>query len=470
MLRRTFASLCLILVLSTIQLFGQEPRPSTGNPAQPAPAAGGSDQQAPKQAAPVADKPKPDEQQQQAQPEHHRELTPAQKKVALEMAYRQAWIELGTYYYDAGKLSEWGKLRDKYHNKLTTPDELYAANKELAAALGDKFTRYYSPKDLAKQKDRDDKELYFLGLFLEKGQDGLYRVDDIKYGTKAYSSDLRRGDVVVSIGKTKLKGLSEEEVDDLLYGKEDTEAKVTFGHDGKEETLDLTFAQPENRTVEGGLMDGKIFYLRLPDYQDMSVLMGAGNAFQAVLQLSGGELNGIVIDLRGNPGGDFKIARAVTSLFLEKGIICTKHSREGLEESEEQFRVVSPLDYMAPTVREKAAVKQLALLRKLPMVVLVNSFTASGAEVMAGALKDNDRATLVGETTWGKGTGYAYHPLYSGTLQITQMEYSTPSGFKPAGKGIAPHKVVAQPRGSEKDVQMEAALSVLADKIKNQGK
>jgi len=180
-----------------------------------------------------------------------------------------------------------------------------------------------------------------------------------------------------------------------------------------------------------------------------------------------GKLEGIVFDLRGNPGGQFQLAIFVSSLFLEKGTIVTGTTRNGRLVTHTTYDVIPVL---AHTVKNPPSDldKVVKILQTKPLSVLTDGSTASAAEIVTGALKDNGRAVIIGGTTYGKGVGYNRFNLPTGgVLLITSLDYLTPSGFNLSNKGIQPGIVVDQPRGSQVDEQLNAGVKSVKDQVLN---
>lgn len=381
----------------------------------------------------------------------------------INQEFLSVWLHLSVRYYNEKKLTKWSDHLDKHHGKLKKVSELYAAIDEMIASLDDRWVQYSRVEDLVKQLDRVHSTKVHLGLAVIAGKDGVQLVDDLAYGTDAYKSDLRRGDAIVSVGGKKLKGMTKDEVDGLFFGEVDTTVEVVYSHDGKEEKASLTFRKAVRPVVEGKLLDGDVAYLRLPHVANFSVSFGLLRQLDTVKKQTKNGVKGIVLDLRGNPGGEFTASYQVASLFLEKGVLVKSYTREGAIYSSDT-KEVRPLPYKFTGVLKDGA-ELLDLMRTAPMVVLIDGWSASGAEVVAGAIKDNKRAQLVGETTWGKGVGYSQQSFNFGLLQWTNLEYSTPSGFKPDGKGIAPDKTVIRQRGSMADDQLKVACELLKEEI-----
>lgn len=381
--------------------------------------------------------------------------------IELELTYFKVWMELASTYHDPQKLKD-AKIADQLkatRGTLKTRDDLNAAIHKLVDSIGDRYTTYTSMEELGQQLLDDSGSLGFS----VKADGDDYRLDFIDQGSKVYGTKLlRRGDVIRSIGGQALKGKTLAEVKKLLVGKLGEQAEIVYAHDGKEEKLSLTFADAEEVKSECKMLKGKIAYLRLADFEDSHV-MGLSMDWLALHEKAQGDVRGIILDLRGNPGGNVKTAYSTASNFIEKGPVVTLWTREGAAVRESRISIEPAIElFLSGTEDDLGAV---IAMQRLPMVVLTDSFTASAAEILCGALKDNDRATVVGETTFGKGVGYNETPFASGVLQVTSMKIATASGFKYHGKGIGPNQEVVPSRGAKTDEVMDAGVKVLKGKI-----
>lgn len=395
------------------------------------------------------------------------EPTPEQ----MEAFYRSVWQEVGKRYVDPAKLADWAGWERKFDGKIKNMTELDAALKAMVAHVGDRWTTYISTADMEAAKKQAEMGLLPIGAMLRKDQAGNWRVDGMMYGTPAHLSKLREGDIVKSIARGSepaqdLSKLSDAEVQLLLSGKVGDKITVNATWDGADHAVELTFAALPEDAVEAGLLPGQIGYIRFPTFMSEEIM---GHFVQALGQLyaaSKGELAGLVFDLRNNGGGRVDLALALSSLFIERGVITRTTTREDRAITETANKVI-PL----PKHLEDRMPKQMAgfqrMLLSVPMVILVNGSTASASEITTGALVDNGRAIVMGTHTFGKAVGYNRGRLPNGgILQITTLSYLTPNGTDIGGKGIVPDKVVEQPREAQDDEQLKAAHAHLMEIVK----
>jgi carboxyl-terminal processing protease len=231
-------------------------------------------------------------------------------------------------------------------------------------------------------------------------------------GASAFEQGVRTGDIITHIADTPTEGLSSDEIRDLLRGDPGTTVELTIEREGEREPLDFRLTRSEvqlkNVTYSGYLENEGIGYVKLERFARDA----ASEVEQAVTELQeAGDLRGLVLDLRGNPGGLLEAAVDISGLFLpENSVIVSTRGR--LAESERVYR-----SHSAPIAPE------------VPLIVLVDGGSASASEIVAGAIQDHDRGVIVGERTFGKGLVQIIRGLpYHTSLKMTTAKYYTPSG------------------------------------------
>jgi carboxyl-terminal processing protease len=264
-----------------------------------------------------------------------------------------------------------------------------------------------------------------LEVSLEEDPDGqMQRVRVIApiEDTPAERAGIRPGDAIISIDGMPVDSANLGDTVNRMRGEPGTEVRITVERDGVEEPLSFTLVRDHVlvRSVKHDMLEPGYGYVRITHFSETT-----GNDLNdalAELQEAAGEpgLRGLVLDLRNNPGGVLDSAVDVSDAFLDSGVIVTADGRV----SEARFR----MDARAGD-----------LLRGAELVVLVNGGSASASEIVAGALKDNHRATLVGTSTFGKGSVQTVMPLSDGrAIKLTTSKYYTPSGTSIHDRGITP--------------------------------
>jgi carboxyl-terminal processing protease len=342
-------------------------------------------------------------------------------------------------------------LEDNYWRK-TGPIELGNASlqgmvKELRRRHHDRFTEYFSPENLESFNQQIEGRFSGIGLSVSTVKQGL-RVEQVFPGSPAAEAGIRIGEVIVSVDGKSIGGESSTEATKRIKGPEGT--KVTVGvldpKTKKVRRLTLTRAEVSLPNVSHKLetVGGKkLGYVRMLSFSESSSAL----LKRAVAKVEHEGAEGIVVDLRHNPGGLLEEAVLSASIFLPKGeVVVTTRSRTQGDSSHE-------------TVGGNLPPK--------PLVVLVDGGTASAAEILTAALVDDGGATTVGETTYGKGVFQEEHSLANGgALKMTVGEYFTPDGENLARThGIHPDvKVPFDPR-AKGDNQKTRALRVLRGKV-----
>jgi carboxyl-terminal processing protease len=262
----------------------------------------------------------------------------------------------------------------------------------------------------------------FGGLGIEVGmEDGFVKVIAPIDDTPAARAGVRSGDLIVRLDETPVKGMSLNEAVALMRGKPGTPLELTIIREGEEKPIKITVVRDVIRvaSVKSRLLDERFGYLRISQFQthtarDMLKVVGKLKAE------SKGDLQGMVLDLRNNPGGVLNAAVSVSDAFLEDGLIVYTKGRE----TDSQLRFEAAPD---------------DVLDGAPIVVLVNEGSASASEIVAGALQDHGRAVIMGSQTFGKGSVQTIIPISdTAAVKLTTARYFTPSGRSIQAEGIKP--------------------------------
>ena len=257
----------------------------------------------------------------------------------------------------------------------------------------------------------------------------------------AYRAGLLVGDLITRLGDTNVAGLTLEQTVQYARGEPDSSIALTVLSKGDAEPRIVTVRRAiiQARSVKSAPIDSAYFYLKITHFHKHTaekLLAALAGAYQPA-----GTLKGIVLDLRDNPGGVLKAAVEVSAIFLPDDALVVY--TEGASE-ESRMRLVAKPVY--GTGGEDYSKVLRAALKSVPLVVLVNGGSASAAEIVAGALQSHDRATIVGTTTFGKGSVQIVAPLSDGAaLKLTTAYYRTPDGRRIQGIGLMPDVAVEQP-------------------------
>ncbi|MGH1398803.1 MAG: S41 family peptidase [Alphaproteobacteria bacterium] len=261
----------------------------------------------------------------------------------------------------------------------------------------------------------------FGGLGIEVTmENGLVKVVSPIDETPAAKAGVQAGDLIVDIDGEPVMGLTLSEAVDKMRGKVGTEIDIIISREGAEAPIEITIVRDVIKiTSVRHRIEGNAGYVRVTTF-NQNTYPGVEKAMKEIKEELGNSLNGIVLDLRNNPGGLLDQAIAVSDAFLDKGEIV---STRGREEDD--------------TKRDNATPGDLA--GGLPMVVLINGGSASASEIVAGALQDHKRAIVMGTKSFGKGSVQTVVPLPGhGAMRLTTARYYTPSGRSIQAKGIDP--------------------------------
>ena len=303
----------------------------------------------------------------------------------------------------------------------------------------DPHSQYFDKKSF--KEFREGTTGKFVGVGIEITQeDGLIRVVSPIEGSPADRAGLKPGDLITKVDDTAVKGLSLNEAVKRMRGEPGTKVILTILRRDENRSFPVTIVREEIRTqsVKSKVVEPGYAWLRLSQFQERTV-EDFVTKLEDIYKREPG-LKGLVLDLRNDPGGLLDAAVAVSAAFLPEGVTVVSTNGQ-IEESKSIYKAV-PEDYLRrrgadPLKRLPAAVKSV------PMVVLVNEGSASASEIVAGALQDHKRATIMGSQTFGKGSVQTVRPLGPDTaLKITTARYYTPNGHTIQAKGIVPDIMV----------------------------
>jgi carboxyl-terminal processing protease len=307
----------------------------------------------------------------------------------------------------------------------------------MLVALDDPYTDYLTESEYDALRDRTADAYSGIGLTVEAGRHGLIVRDAV--AGPAREAGIRRGDRIVSIDGRRIRSLPFDRSLRLIRGPEGTLVRLTIARP-QEGTVDFTVRRSriEVAAVRSRMLSGRIGYIRVLSFRASAVEAIESRASTLLDERA----RGLVLDLRGNPGGLFSQAVGTVSLFVAEGVVC-------VTEGAHQGRRVTRVTGRAP-------------LADVPLAVLVDSDSASAAEVVAAALDDNERASIVGETTYGKTSVQSLRELTNGAaLKLTTAVFLTPDGRNLTLTGLRPDvEAVDEPR-TRRDEALVRATAVL---------
>ncbi|WP_028603165.1 S41 family peptidase [Ottowia thiooxydans] len=327
-----------------------------------------------------------------------------------------------------------GMIKSDYVEPVDEKKLITDAISGMVASL-DPHSQYFDKKSY--KEFREGTTGRFVGVGIEITQeDGVIRIVSPIEGSPADRAGLKPGDLITKIDDTAVKGLSMNDAVKRMRGEPGTKVLLTIFRKDESRTFPVTITREEIRTqsVKAKVIEPGYAWLRLSQFQERTV----EDFVTKIEDIYKREpnLKGLVLDLRNDPGGLLDAAVAVSAAFLPANVTVVSTNGQ-IEESKSIFKA-RPEDYMRR--RTADPLRRLpAALKTVPLVVLVNEGSASASEIVAGALQDHKRATIMGSQTFGKGSVQTVRPLGPDTaLKITTARYYTPSGKTIQAKGIVP--------------------------------
>ena len=352
------------------------------------------------------------------------------------------------------KLQTLEKMVDQYYylGEVTDDEFRDGVYKGLLSALNDPYSEYYTAEELASMMEQSEGIYYGIGAYVSlDSATGLPKISGVIKNSPAEEAELRANDLIYEVDGTSTYGKSLTEAVAMIKGPEGTDVQLTLIREGESDYLELTLTRQrvESPTVEFSMEEDDMAYIQVTEFDDVTVDQFA----EALAMARGSGAKGIILDLRGNPGGNLSTVVEMCQMILPEGMIVYTEDKNGRRE-----------EYKSDGSREL----------ELPLVVLVDMNSASAAEIMAGAIKDYGIGTLVGTTTFGKGIVQQIMPFRDGSaVKLTISAYYTPSGKNIHGTGIEPD-VVCEFDGEayyasedHPDNQLEKAKEVLREKMGN---
>jgi len=323
------------------------------------------------------------------------------------------------------------RIRAEYVEEVETKDLIEAAINGMLTSL-DPHSSYLSPDDAADMRTQTRGEFGGLGIEVTQ-EEGFVKVVSPIDGTPADAAGIEAGDFITHVDGESVLGLTLDEAVDRMRGPVGSEIVITVVREGETEPFDVSIIRDTIKlTAARARTEGETVVLRVTTFND-NTYDNLADGLAKEVEAAGGieNVNGVVLDLRNNPGGLLTQAIRVSDAFLEKGEIVSTRGRN--PEDGDRYNA-TPGD----------------LIEGKPIVVLINGGSASASEIVAGALKDHRRAIIVGTNSFGKGSVQTIMPLRGdGAMRLTTARYYTPSGRSIQNLGVSPDIIVKQPRRTD---------------------
>ena len=354
-----------------------------------------------------------------------------------------ASVNFGTFW------QAWDTINKNYlkADKISAQDKVYGAISGLVGSLKDPYSVFLSPSD--NEKFQGDVRGNFGGIGAEIGikKNQLVVIAPLK-DTPASKAGLKAGDMILSINSTSTDGMTTDEAVGLIRGPKNTDVTLSILREEWEKPKDfkITRGTITIPTLDFEMKDGNVAYIQLYTFN-----ANAGYLFyNAILKATSEDADGMILDLRNNPGGYLDVAVDLGGWFFPKNTLIVKEeSRDG--------------------ELQKLLANGNSALADFPIVVLINGGSASASEILAGALRDNRGIKLIGEKSFGKGTVQQLIPLPDGsTVKLTIAHWVLPSGKILESEGLVPDievKISDEDIKNKKDPQLDKAMEIIKSEI-----
>lgn len=345
------------------------------------------------------------------------------------------------------KIAHFQELLEAYYYEDVPTDELAdGVLYGLMETVGDPYTCYYSAEEMVELTADIEGIFHGIGAYLEMDYDkGYAKISGIIDGAPASQADIKVGDYIIKVDGTDTYEMTLTDVVAMIRGDEGTKVTLTLNRAGSEHEVTVTRQNIETPTVEYELLEGDIAYIAIIEFDDVTT----SQFKEAMAQMRNDGAKGLILDVRGNPGGSLSTVVEICELMLPEGLIVYTEDKYGQRN-----------EYWSDGAYEF----------ELPLVVLIDGGSASASEILAGAIKDYELGTLVGTTTYGKGIVQKIFSYEDGSAaKITVSRYYTPNGYNIHGVGIEPDVVVEFDADlyleEEIDNQLQEAIKIISEEI-----
>lgn len=314
-------------------------------------------------------------------------------------------------------------------------------------ALGDPYSAYYDEEQTSALMETTQGEYGGIGVVLTQNLDtGVTTASSVYEDSPAMKAGMKDGDIIYQVEGRDVSGMDLEEISGSIKGEKGTTVEITVlrGEAGEEVTLTITRDTIQAETVKTRMLENEIGYLAISEFDSVTLEQYK----EGLEELKAQGMEGLIVDLRGNPGGNLDTVCEILDLMLPEGLIVYTEDKDG---NRQEF-----------TSDEAQEVQ-------VPLAVLVDKNSASASEIYAGAIQDYGIGQIVGTKTYGKGVVQTIYDLKDGTsLKLTVAEYFTPNGRNIDGEGITPDVEVAYQRDEndpEADNQLDRAVEALQNEM-----
>lgn len=337
-----------------------------------------------------------------------------EKNISSKALFLETWQIIKSNYY-ASDLNEqnWQKWKKRYIHKIKTDEDAYVAINSMLASLDDSYSKFMSKEEFSAQNNAINSKLYGIGINIVSIAGKIYIANVIE-DAPAYNQGIRLGDIILKVNGQDVNGRSIYDVAQLIRG--DISSPLTLELLRNNEKFEKTVKREEIKvkTIDYKKISPQIGYIRISSF------IGLDTSKEFIIALNRlKDSQGLILDLRGNSGGLFQNAIVISNLFLKEGTIVNVIARQGKKNT-----------YSA---------NDEGCIYDNPLVVLIDGNSASATEILSSALKENNRAVLIGTKTYGKGLVQKVFSLPNKSgMNLTIARYLTPNGHDINQKGVEP--------------------------------
>ena len=369
-------------------------------------------------------------------------------KISPQKLFDKTWLTIKKNYYikDMNE-QDWYRWKVHYQGKIKTEEDAYVAINTMLASLNDPYSKFLSKKEFADLNSSIDSKITGIGVNILSNAGKIIILNVIE-GTPASSCGIKAGDIIYAVNKKEVSGMTVSDVAGLVRGPENSTVEITLLRNDKKINKTIKRKEIKIKTVKS-TVDKNIGYIQILSFIGSTT----SNEFLEALEKTE-KTDGLILDLRGNPGGLLPNAVFIANLFIQEGKIVSVVGRNGFK----QDLIAQEADYNV----------------NKPLIVLIDHSSASASEILSGALKDYNKAKLVGTTTYGKGMVQQVMPMPNETgLNLTIAKYLTPKGTDINKKGITPDvnvELTLDDLKKNKDAQLDIAKKMMTDILKAENK
>ena len=364
--------------------------------------------------------------------------------------YDKAWKLINSKFVDqTNNEQNWERWRHKYDNVIKTEDDAYVAIDSMISSLNDVYTKFLNPKEYSDENDSIQGSLKGIGVQIGVRDGKLLIIAPLEY-TPGEKAGLKAEDEILEINGKSTKGITVDAAADQIRGEEGTQVELLIKRENEPNKIykitraNIELKSVSTKTPKYAKLAPNIGYIRLSSFISKNATMEFQNAL-----IENRNKDGIILDLRSNPGGLLTNAIFIADMLLDGQVIVSTVDRDGYKETQRSTSKV---------------------VTRQPIVVLINGGSASASEILSGALKDNGRATIVGKKSFGKGLVQEINKLPGGSaMHITIQKYLTPNGTDINKKGIEPDvevEITAEDVKAERDPQIQKDNDILLKQVK----